>query len=360
MLLRACPYYTMFPLEFPLSWLRKARPGQWVLDPFCGRGTTLYAARLRGLPAVGVDVSPVAAAIADGMMASASGPEILRVARDLLQQEPQEIPEGEFWEWAYHPYTLERICRLREGLIQAGAERALPDAGRLLRLILLGCLHGPLRKGPPTYLSNQMPRTYAPKPAYAVRFWRSRGLYPPRVDPLELLERKAPAILQDLPPPVPGRVVCGDARKADFLRFGGPYSWVITSPPYFGMRTYVPDQWLRRWFIGGSPRVVYEYEGQIGRDALDAYVLALREVWTNVARACHPGARLVVRFGVLPSRQGPEPMDILRESLRGTPWRIRWAGPAGSAESGRRQARSFHRTAAPAAQEIDVLAVQAD
>src|SRR5690606_41868113 len=44
-----CPYYTMFPLEFPLARLARAKPGEWVLDPFCGRGTTMYAARLRGL-----------------------------------------------------------------------------------------------------------------------------------------------------------------------------------------------------------------------------------------------------------------------------------------------------------------------
>lgn len=42
-----CPYYTMFPLEFPLGVLtRQSRPKQWVLDPFCGRGTTTFAARL--------------------------------------------------------------------------------------------------------------------------------------------------------------------------------------------------------------------------------------------------------------------------------------------------------------------------
>ncbi|WP_338066098.1 DNA methyltransferase, partial [Hydrogenibacillus schlegelii] len=40
----------MFPLDFPLSHLKEARREDWVLDPFCGRGTTLYAARLLGLP----------------------------------------------------------------------------------------------------------------------------------------------------------------------------------------------------------------------------------------------------------------------------------------------------------------------
>lgn len=42
-----CPYFTMFPLDFPYQHLLDAQPGEWVLDPFCGRGTTNYAARLR-------------------------------------------------------------------------------------------------------------------------------------------------------------------------------------------------------------------------------------------------------------------------------------------------------------------------
>ena len=36
-----CPYFTMFPLEFPLRILAEAQADHWVLDPFCGRGTTL-------------------------------------------------------------------------------------------------------------------------------------------------------------------------------------------------------------------------------------------------------------------------------------------------------------------------------
>src|SRR6516164_10379276 len=59
-----CPYYTMFPLSFPFDVLASSKAGGWVLDPFCGRGTTILAARLRGLPSVGVDSNPVAGAIA--------------------------------------------------------------------------------------------------------------------------------------------------------------------------------------------------------------------------------------------------------------------------------------------------------
>lgn len=340
MLLQVCPYYTMFPLDFPLQYLKEARPGEWVLDPFCGRGTTLYAARLLGLPASGVDISPVAVAIAGAMLTHAPAHSVVAACSEILQSypAPRNVPEGEFWELAYHPRTLEDICRLREAFM---ADCAGP-ARRLLRLLLLGRLHGPLRKSEPTYLSNQMPRTYAPKPAYAVSFWRKRGLVPPEVDVLEVVRRKAPAYLDGMPQPVEGSVALGDSMEFDFLELGGPYSWVVTSPPYFGMRSYVPDQWLRWWFLGGTPKVEYRYEGQIGAGNLESFVRNLRRVWKNVARACRPGAFLVVRFGVLPSaRKKKNPEDLLRETLRETPWRVLEIRPAGTAEKGNRQARQF-------------------
>src|SRR6266404_1706323 len=60
-----CPYYTMFPLEYPMGIIRKHRADAPVIvDPFCGRGTTIYAARRLGLTSYGFDTSPIAAAIA--------------------------------------------------------------------------------------------------------------------------------------------------------------------------------------------------------------------------------------------------------------------------------------------------------
>lgn len=81
-----CPYYTMFPLEFPLRVLRDAPETSKVFDPFCGRGTTLYAARLRGLTAVGVDSNPVAVAIAAAKLSLVSTEKILSLIFSALSQ----------------------------------------------------------------------------------------------------------------------------------------------------------------------------------------------------------------------------------------------------------------------------------
>ena len=68
-----CPYYTMYPLDFPLGILERfGKRGDWVIDPFCGRGTTNFAARLRKMPSIGVDSSPVATAVAQAKLATAT------------------------------------------------------------------------------------------------------------------------------------------------------------------------------------------------------------------------------------------------------------------------------------------------
>lgn len=349
-----CPYFTMFPITFPLSQLAGAAPGDPVLDPFCGRGTTLFAARLLGLPAAGVDANPVAAAIAAAKLAVSCPQAVLNEAAGLLTQfDPGEIPTGPFWELAYHPETLTHLCQLRTALL-AGPNT---PARVLLRAIILGILHGPRHKGPPSYLSNQMPRTYATKPDPAVRFWRRRGLTPVYVDLLHLLSRRARFSLKTLPPAGPGEVVQGDSRVPGTVPpAAGGYNWVVTSPPYWGMRTYLSDQWLRLWFLGGESTVRYRREGQV-RHQLSAYVNDLAAVWRNVATACRPGARLIIRFGAIPTCP-VEPRDLLLQTLTksGARWRVTDVADAGTPPRWRRQADQFEKPRAAIA-EIDLTAV---
>src|SRR5215471_7131740 len=116
-----CPYFTMFPLDFPYLILSAhANPGEWVIDPFCGRGTTNYAARVLGLPSIGVDSSPIAVAIAQAKLVNTTPDMIVAVAERLLlaAKLAPAPPDGEFWHRAYRPEVLIALCRLRAELLR--------------------------------------------------------------------------------------------------------------------------------------------------------------------------------------------------------------------------------------------------
>lgn len=346
-----CPYYTMFPLEFPLRQLREARRNDVVLDPFCGRGTTLFAARALGLRAVGLDANPVAAAIALAKLVSPSPGDVVAAAAEVLLggRKPRDVPAGEFWRRCFHPAVLTSLCVLREALLDDCESPARVG----LRALVMGALHGPANRGDPSYFSNQMPRTYAAKPDYAVRFWRKRRLHPPTVDVLALIRRKADFYFAQVPEVVEGAVYCADARDFELPR-SFRAAWVVTSPPYYGMRMYVPDQWLRMWFVGGPATVQYSDDTQLRHTSPEEFADQLAQVWERVAANARPGARMVVRFGGIHDRTA-DPRELFRESIELTDcgWRLVTTRSAGLATSGKRQARQFRQALKKPMEEFD-------
>lgn len=80
---------TGYPTQKPVFLLERiinlvTAPGDLVVDPFCGSGTTLVAALLTGRRAIGIDISPEAVALARHRLASPEKTEsaILEVGRE--------------------------------------------------------------------------------------------------------------------------------------------------------------------------------------------------------------------------------------------------------------------------------------
>jgi hypothetical protein len=330
----------MYPLDFPLRVLKEhGKRGDWVIDPFCGRGTTNFAARLLGMPSMGMDSSPVAVALAKAKLASAEPGLVVASAKAILdaEKEPTQVPSGEFWRLAYHERTLMQLCQLREALL---GECSSPTR-ILLRAIILGALHGPRPKGTPSYFSNQSPRTFAPKPNYAVKFWTAHDMRPDNVDVLSIIKMRADRYLAEPLPDVEGEVRLGDSRAADTFSDMPKARFVVTSPPYFGMRTYLPDQWLRLWFLGGPDYVEYRQpEGQLKHSSAAHFAAEMGRVWKNVASHTTAGVRLIIRYGGIHDRAA-EPMDVLKKSLADSSWRMVTVRAVPDSELGRRQVRQF-------------------
>ena len=352
-----CPYFTMFPIDFPLRVLSRAVGSKVrVLDPFCGRGTTNMAARILGLSTIGVDSHPLAVALTKAKLVS-TNPKAIVNSLDHILGYPipdDDIPRGKFWQLAFEESTLASIVKLREAL-----RRDCRSSSRIaLRAIVLGALHGPLTKGPPSYFSNQCPRTYAPKPRYAIKYWDKNGLKPAKVDVRKVVARRAERFYSEDFRDVESRVLLEDSREEGVFQKqfeGRKVDWIVTSPPYYGLRTYRPDQWLRLWFLGGKESVDYSQSKQLTHESPGTFARQLSQVWRNCSSVSRPGARMVVRFGRIPDRS-IDPVELLRKSLSGTGWRIQTRRDAGSASLGKRQASHFG-VESIAHKEFDVWAV---
>jgi hypothetical protein len=348
----------MFPLDFPLEILnRHGDKGEWVLDPFSGRGTTNLASRIVGLPSIGIDSNPVANALTSSKIVNTSPQRIIRAAINILKNNKTNIsiPQGEFWSLCFHEEVLKKLCILRENLIN----NCQSDTRKALRGIILGALHGPTPKTKDSYFSNQCTRTYAPKPNYAVKFWKKKKLFPRKVDVTDIIRERAERYYSRIGNYF-GYAILGDSREKsifDKICKKNIIKWVITSPPYYGMRTYIPDQWLRQWFLGGSTHVKYSNKNQLTHNSPEEFAKNLRKVWRNISIVASDAARLIIRFGGINDRKA-DPLKIIKSSLCYSGWKIQMILPAGTASKGKRQADHFSKYLSSAKDEFDIWALK--
>jgi SAM-dependent methyltransferase len=223
--------------------------GGTVLDPFCGSGTVLVEARLAGRRAVGVDLSPLAVALA-GLKTSAPG---LEWTRD-IEQAATRVAEhaedrrkkkagatqryGEEDVALFEPHVLLELDGLREGI-----DRVEPSALRRALLLVLSASLTKVSKrggdtthlGPPKRISG----------GYAIRFFvkKAHDLEVRLAEAAELLPEKA----------LPARIAVADARK--LLRVSDKsVELVITSPPYPGIYDYLEHHRARMRWLGLDAR----------------------------------------------------------------------------------------------------------
>jgi hypothetical protein len=289
----------MFPEAFVrrnvLAW---SRPGDVVLDPFSGRGTTIFESLLNGRKAIGCDINPVAACLS---RAKAGPPELEEIEARLAQLETKSRrfstsaaeTADEFFTLCFEEETLRQILFLRKNLSWRSS-----DVDCFIAALALGCLHGESHRTELCF-SNRMPRTISTKPAYSVRWWKRNGCSPPKRDVFAILRACAAYRFVSPIPRVKGRVVEGDARRAGALLRGYKerVKLVITSPPYLDITDYHEDQWLRLWLLGGSMRPC---PGQ-GRDdrhrRIEEYWKFLREAWAGAVPLLQESAQVVIRIG---------------------------------------------------------------
>jgi hypothetical protein len=311
-----CPYFAMFPEAFAEKWIRRLTvPGDVVLDPFSGRGTTALCAVLAGRAPIASDVNDVAFCLTK---AKTQAPSFARVRRriaylrrkfDERKQRHNSVRTEEFFKTAFSPRTLGQLLFLRACLRWRSSQ-----VDCMVAALVLGVLHGESGKSS-RYLSNQMPRTISTKPKYSVRFWRERGLVAPERDVFQTILHHAKFRYASPVPNGDSTVIHGDMRRLPtlFANWSRPVKCVITSPPYLDVTNFEEDQWLRLWFLGGPPHPTTNRLSRDDRHSSRAsYWSFISDMWRSLGAILAPNSHVVIRIG---SRlEGPK---SLRSSLVG-------------------------------------------
>ena len=284
------PYYAMFPVDFAKRVVEEmCPPGGAVLDPFCGRGTAPFVAQATGRRALGMDVNPVAWVFADVKTNPEPDPaKVLRRVNDVDRASAfkDTRPENEFQQWAWHPDVL-RFLNAARRTLNWEADRV----DRTLMGFILVHIHAKLNDG----LSNQMHKSRALGPDYAVRWWKSRRMRPPAINPVGYLKdrirwRYKHGIVKNRKP----EIVLERAESALARRRARQFDLVLTSPPYFNVTDYRQDSWIRLWALGRGPaRPDWKTDLKFARG--EEYRAMLANVFSNVARLTKPRRVIWVR-----------------------------------------------------------------
>ncbi|MFI5308780.1 MAG: DNA methyltransferase [Polyangiales bacterium] len=223
-----------------------SRPGDRVLDPFCGSGTVLVEAMLAGRHATGVDASPLALRIAEAHCALRTAAQ--RAAFERSLQHVTEASLGRVRERVkaraplsarqrahYGPHVLLELAGLLEEL-----RRVQPESDRRALEVVFSSL---LVK-----FSNKLADTSEAPAEKRIRkglvseFFLRKGQELSRR--WEALAAAAPA---DARAP---SLVCGDSRALPRLLSAKRFELVLSSPPYGGTYDYHSHHDLRYAWLG--------------------------------------------------------------------------------------------------------------
>ena len=285
-----CSYLASFPASLTHALIaRYTRPGDVVLDPFSGRGTTPLQACAEGRIGVGNDLNPFAHLLTAAKVEPATRAQaVTRLAQlrlgwnadsagwlalgTRISADPRAadalVPAAGFGgspadgvepvpvevALAFHPRTLGQLLFVRASL------RLDDRTDRFLAAAITGILHGKSA----SYLSELMPNTFSMAPRYVRDFAARTDFSSPDRDVFDGLSKKLDRLFRQAPPPIEGIALLGDARdfapraraalrargRADRARL------VVTSPPYLRVVKYGYYNWLRTWFLGFDARAI--------------------------------------------------------------------------------------------------------
>ena len=232
------PYQACFAPQIPKFFIEEySKKGDIVLDPFCGRGTTVFEANQLDRIGMGVDVSPLALQLAKSKLKKIKLTRVIDRLNE-IDFSKKELRDYENFKDIYHPDTYSQLMNLKEQLKNSPVDT-------LIKSVILGRLHGHSRAFFSVWtfnvisFSNDRIKKQSEK----------RGIKPEFRDVVPRIIEKAKTVLRDS---VKEHKESKIYRRniTNGLKLNKEVDLIVTSPPFLNVINYIDDNWLRFWFLG--------------------------------------------------------------------------------------------------------------
>lgn len=253
-----CSYLAMFPPSLPHYFIDQfTAEGDYVLDPFCGRGTTLLEASLLKRIPIGNDLNPLAYTLSFSKVNVPSYEKVKKRIKQLqFEYKPVDISgEPEDIKMLFdEEMTLPQLCYLKKSLAKN------KPIDMFIFSILLGIMHGQHKKdGSSNCLSISMPNTFSMSPNYIRSYIKKNNLIKIKQDVFECLYKRLDCIYPFDSEFTKGYIFQDDALNLcneKYRKFFHKIKLIITSPPYLKVINYGRYNWIRLWLLDKKSEVV--------------------------------------------------------------------------------------------------------
>ncbi|UCH61599.1 MAG: site-specific DNA-methyltransferase [Fidelibacterota bacterium] len=302
-----CSYMAMFPPRIPHYFIQRfTRPGDRVLDPFSGRGTTPTQACVEGRIGIANDLNPLAYVLSHAKVDPPAKQTVLARLRELekgCRRGATAIPgRSDPITVVFHPDTLQQLAYLRTALTESREDI-------FIRATILGILHGKYRRSgtDSIYLSIDMPNTFSMSPDYIRKYVQDKGLQYLPLDVFTNTRRRLERLYRRGRPPVRGLAYQQDVRHLHEVIPSGSIQLVMSSPPYLKVIKYGLYNWIRLWFLD-VPVTEVDHNLDDGH-ALPAYLEFMGDTIRQLERLMQSGGVAALVIGDV-AKKGEPPINL--------------------------------------------------
>lgn len=279
-------YRACFKPQLPRFFITKlTKEGDYVYDPFLGRGTTIIEAGLLNRKVISNDINPLSIILSE--------PRFLIPDYNELKEYLQSIPvyknlKAEIdLSMFYHKDTEGEIVSLKNYLLEKSYSDSLNKLDKWIRMISTNRLTGHSKGFFSVYT---MPPNQAVSSERQIRINKKYNQRPDYRNVKEIILSKTKSLIKDITPLE--KIKLAEVHKtAVFLNTDARLTKIIpdnfvqltvTSPPFLDVVQYAQDNWLRCWFNGIN---VNEIEKRITiSKTLEHWITIMQDVFYELFR----------------------------------------------------------------------------